>query len=109
MSKLPYPNTDTVDIIINLTGGGMDENGAPEFFEPIVTKCTLNESSLFIRDSDGKLIRLESKVYIRGDIAPGVLHLDGNVEVYGREFNIYRASRPRNPDGSVHHTKLELI
>lgn len=107
--KLPYPNTDLVDITIYLSGGSMDENGAPIVLDPIVTKCTLNESNLFIRETNGKLIRLESKVYIRGDIAPDVLHLDGKAKLFDKEYNLYRASRPRNPDGSVHHTKLELI
>lgn len=34
---------------------------------------------------------------------------DGIVKIYESEYRIYQASKPRNPDGSVHHTTLELI
>ncbi|MCC9262108.1 MAG: hypothetical protein K8V75_06980 [Methanobrevibacter woesei] len=32
----------------------------------------------------------------------------GDVFVDGNKYQIYLASKPRNPDGSVHHTTLEL-
>lgn len=34
---------------------------------------------------------------------------DGIVKIYESEYRIYQASKPRNPDGSVHHTTLELM
>lgn len=33
----------------------------------------------------------------------------GEVFVNGCKYEIYQASKPRNPDGSVHHTTLELM
>ena len=27
----------------------------------------------------------------------------------GSKYEIYQASRPRNPDGSVHHTTIEVM
>ena len=34
---------------------------------------------------------------------------DGEVFINGSKYKIYLASKPRNPDGSVHHTTLELM
>lgn len=34
---------------------------------------------------------------------------DGIVRIYESEYRIYQASKPRNPDGTVHHTTLELM
>lgn len=106
--KLPYPNIDNIPIKIILING-IDRNGVPKVIEEIETKCTLNEKNLYIRNADGKLIRLESRVYIGRDIAPEQMIIEGKVELGGKTYNIYRTARPRNPDGSVHHTKLELI
>lgn len=33
----------------------------------------------------------------------------GEVTINGCKYEIYQASKPRNPDGSIHHTTLELI
>ena len=33
----------------------------------------------------------------------------GEVFINGNKYEIYLASRPRNPDGSVHHISLELM
>lgn len=33
----------------------------------------------------------------------------GNVFINGNKYEIYLASKPRNPDGSVHHTTLEIM
>lgn len=33
----------------------------------------------------------------------------GKVYINGCKYEIYLASKPRNPDGSVHHTTLELF
>lgn len=106
--KLPYPNTDKVPIAIYLTNG-IDRNGVPKVVKQFITNCTLNEKASYIRDTDGKLIRLESRVYIGRDIAPDLDVIEGKVKIRGKEYNIYRSARPRNPDGTVHHTKLELI
>ena len=33
----------------------------------------------------------------------------GEVYISGCKYEIYQVSKPRNPDGSVHHTSLELM
>ena len=46
-----------------------------------------------------------------GDIAPGMENIAGYVEINGGKITrtIYRASRARNPDGTVNFTQLELM
>lgn len=44
-----------------------------------------------------------------GDIAPEIKLLSGGeITINGIKYQIFAARRPRNPDGSVHHTTLEL-
>lgn len=59
-------------------------------------------------DAERRLVTLSGKVIIEGDIAPNKL-IEGIVEVGGYERAIYRSLKPRNPDGSVFSTELELI
>lgn len=52
---------------------------------------------------------MNAKAIIEGDIAPG-RDIEGYVMVEGTiKRSIHRAARPRNPDGSVYSTELELI
>jgi len=108
MRKLPYPNTDNTPIKIEITDG-LDRDGVPKIIATINDKCTLNSKNLYVRDTDGKLLKLESRLYIGKDIAPDIMQLEGQVTLFGVEHKIYKSARPRNPDGTVHHTKLELI
>lgn len=107
--KLLYPrHLDTTDVKIDVTDG-MNVDGTPKVILTYAGKCRFNESHKLIRDVDGKLIMLEGRIYIGEDIAPNINVIEGNVEINGVKYQIYKASRPRNPDGSVNHTKLELI
>jgi len=107
--KLPYPkHLDVTPITVHIMDG-IDGNGTPNEVAIYTGKCRLVEKTKTVRDPDGKMIQLEGKAYFGCDIAPSVSLLEGHVEVLGKEMKIYKASRPRNPDGSVHHTELELM
>ena len=107
--KLPYPAfLDVTDITVNLTDG-IDGNGEPNIVDTFEGKCRLFEKAKTVRDPDGKLIQLEGRVTIGCDISPSVNVLEGNVIIAEREMKIYKGKRPRNPDGTVNHTVLELI
>ena len=55
-------------------------------------------------------MELVGKVILLGDIAPNIKKISGGQVVINQvEYEIYQASRPRNPDGTVHHTTLELM
>lgn len=92
------------------------QEGLSEEGEPLTSldlkkqKCRFVETTKIIISSDGRKIQLVGKVILLGDIAPNVKKISGGqVIINDIQYEIYQASRPRNPDGTVHHTTLELI
>jgi len=87
---------------------GQDPYGNP--VELTVTgNCRLEEKSTRIMDAEKRLIQLAGRMYFAGDIAPSLPVLEGGIATIGeRTWQIYSAERPRNPDGTVHHTMLNL-
>lgn len=70
--------------------------------------CSYSEKTKQILDKERKFVTLSGKIIIEGDINPGKI-IQGYVEVNGVKKDIFRGSRPSNPDGSVFSTVLELI
>lgn len=105
--KLPYPPTDRIPVHIYLTNG-IDGNGVPKVIREVKTKCTWNEEMRYIRDTDGKLVKLQASLFRKGDIAQDISELEGYIIIYGKKYNIYQSARPRQPNGEVHHTELML-
>lgn len=104
--KLPFPrflaNTPIV-VSIELHG----EEGV-EKRELYAGHCIFDDKARTIRTPGQQLVRLAGRVIIEGDIAPGedirgIVTIDG-----GQERTIVAASRPRNPDGTVFSTELDL-
>lgn len=92
------------------------QEGLSEEGEPLTSlglknqKCRFVEKTKIIINPDGKKIELIGKVILLGDIAPNIKKISGGeVIVNDSKYEIYQASRPRNPDGTVHHTTLELM
>ena len=92
------------------------QEGLSEDGEPLTSlnlekqKCRFVETTKIIISSDGRKIQLVGKVILLGDIAPTIKKRGGGqVIINDIEYEIYQASRPRNPDGTVHHTTLELV
>jgi hypothetical protein len=109
MNKLPYYRFwDSTPLVVNIKQG-IDDDGVPVTVDTYTGKCRYSERVKNVRSSDGSYIRLQGALTIRGDIAPDVDAIEGDVEVNGLTRKIFRSFRPRNPDGTVHHTKLELI
>ena len=47
---------------------------------------------------------------LKGDVAPKLSDISsGTIKIFERELTISKASRPRNPDGTVHHTEFEVM
>lgn len=106
---LPYPKfMDTTAFTVNLYDG-IDTNGAPLQVATYSGKCCFSESTRMKRDADGKLIDLNAQLIVGEDIAPGIKIIDGDVFINDTKYKIYQGKRLRNPDGSIHHVKLELI
>jgi len=52
---------------------------------------------------------LLGKVIIKGDIAPSLKSVsDGVIIINGNSYEIYAGYRPRNPNGTIHHTEFEI-
>lgn len=71
-------------------------------------KCNLSEKTKTIMTSDKQLVRLSGKVILKGDILPGQ-DIQGFIMLNNRKRVVYSTSKPRNPDGSVFSTQLELV
>ena len=97
--------------VICLYEGGLDENGGPKIFKDgIKVNCIFSEHVKRVNDKDGKTVVLSGKVIVKGDIAPKLKTVaGGKITVNKREFIIYAAHRPKNPDGTVNHTEFEII
>ena len=110
IKKLPFPKELlTIDYDLTLNQEGISEDGEPMSALTISGKCIFSEKSKRIVDSEGKQVELLGKVIIEGDIAPSLPSVsDGAISINGRTYEIHTGSRPRNPDGSVHHTLLEV-
>ena len=108
--KLPYPRfLANTQVTVTITEG-LTEDGESDVKLIYEGKCIYDEKSRQVLDAERRLVRLSAKAIIEGDLYPG-LDLEGFVEVAGSgvKRSIFRAARPRNPDGSVYSTELELI
>lgn len=85
----------------------LNEDGEPAQNLIFDGMCNYSEESKQILDRERRLITLSGSLVVKGDIYPGKL-IVGYVEVDGVKKNIYKTSRPRNPDGSVFSTELDL-
>lgn len=111
IKKLPFP-----DFLANtkynavLNKEGISEEGEPISDFECTGMCIFSEKAKRIIDSEGKEINLSGKVIVKGDIAPSLKTVsDGTITINNRTYDIYVGSRPRNPDGSIHHTEFEVM
>lgn len=95
-------------IVINQEG--LSEDG--EQLESLIYtgKCCFSEKRKHIMNAEKQIIQLEGSAVLVGDIAPTLPSAcTGTFTVGVSTYSIYSLKRPRNPDGSVHHTSLELM
>lgn len=111
MRKLPFPShLLNTQCVAKLNLEGLTEQGEPGAALTWEGKVIFFEKSRTTVTADNRIIRLEGQVIAKGDIAPSLEVIsDGEVSVGGRTYTVYRSERARNPDGSVHHTVLELM
>lgn len=111
IKKLPFPDwLLQTEYSISLNTEGISEDGEPISEVEIKGKCIFSEKSKRIIDAEGKQITLVGKAIMKGDIAPSLKTIsDGVITINGRNYELYSGSRPRNPDGTIHSTQLELM
>jgi hypothetical protein len=109
--KLEYPlHLDTIEIVLEINGEGITQNGEQNVGVTYTGKCFFEEKGKTIFKPDGQSISLIGFVTIGADVAPNIEILSGTVKVNGgNEYTIYTGKRSRNPDGSVLFTRLELM
>ena len=107
---LPFPDwLLNTDYSLVLNEEGITEDGAPKESFQTSGKCIFSEKAKRIIDAEGKQITLLGKIIIKGDIAPSLKTIsDGVITINACSYEIYAGYRPRNPDGSVHHTEFEI-
>lgn len=104
--KLPFPKWIlTTPVAVYQTG--TDKRGEPVedlIFDGLVS---YDEKQRQVMNAERQLVLLSGKIIIEGDIRPGQT-IEGFVNIGDIEKKIYGAQRPRNPDGSVFSTELDL-
>ena len=110
VKKLPFPDELLVtDYSITLNQEGISEDGEPMSAFTSSGKCIFSEKAKRVIDTEGKQIVLLGKVIVKGDIAPNLPSVsDGVIAINGCEYEIHTGSRPKNPDGTIHHTMFEV-
>lgn len=110
IKKLPFPDALLVtDYSLTLNQEGISEDGEPMSAFTGSGKCIFSEKAKRIIDGDGSQIELIGKVIVKGDVAPTLKTIsDGAIIINGRTYEIHTGYRPRNPDGSIHHTEFEV-
>ncbi|MFD3272675.1 hypothetical protein ACE3MS_21500 [Paenibacillus dendritiformis] len=104
--KFPFPRWNQVTPV-KVYQTELSEDGEP--VEDLIYdgKCFYDEKSRQVLNAERQLVQLSGLIIIEGDINPGKL-IEGYVLIGGERKVIYRTKRPRNPDGSVFSTELEL-
>ena len=110
IKKLPFPDQLLVtDYSLTLNQQGISEDGEPLQAITKSGKCIFSEKAKRVIDGEGKQVTLLGKVIIKGDIAPTLKTIsDGAITINASSYEIYAGYRPRNPDGTIHHTEFEV-
>lgn len=104
--KLPFPDWILVTPI-KVYAEVPNEDGVSEelIFDGL---CNLSEKSRTTLNEQRQVVDLTGKIIIKGDIYPGKA-IKGYVDLGGIKRTIYRSAKPRNPDGTVYSTELDLM
>lgn len=107
---LPFPDwLLKTDCTIKLNSSGISEDGEPISEITWTGKCIFSEKAKRVIDTEGKKITLFGKVIVKGDIAPTLKNIsDGQITINDISYEIHTGYRPRNPNGSIHHTQFEV-
>lgn len=105
--KFPFPRWNQVTPV-KVYQTELSEEGEPVQELLHDGKCCYDERSKQVMTAERQLVLLNGLIIIEGDIAPGKPTFEGYVLICGERKNIHSIKRPRNPDGTVFSTELEL-
>lgn len=107
LGKLPFPKW-ILNTSLKIYQTALNENGGQDKTLLFDGKAFYDEKTKQTLDKDRRLITLTGKVIVPGDINPDKV-IQGYVQVGDAKKDIFRAARPRNPDGTVFSTELDLM
>lgn len=104
--KFPFPHW-LPKIPIKVYWEGTDSDG--EYRNDLIYDglAFLDEKSRQVLDAERRLVMLSGLIIIEGDIYPGE-PIQGYVMIGNVKKAIHSTLRPRNPDGTVYSTELNL-
>jgi len=105
--RLPFPRW-ILNTVLKVYSTSLNEDGEPVELLLYDGKAFYEDKSKQVLDKERRLVLLTGRVIIEGDINPGK-KFEGYVQVEEEKISIFRSQRPRNPDGSVFSTELELM
>lgn len=105
--KLPFPKW-ILNTPVKIFQTVINEDGEPVETPLYDGLCNYTEKTKQVLDKERRLITLTGKIIVQGDINPGV-PIEGYVQIGEIKQDIYTSIRPRNPDGSVFSTELDLM
>lgn len=89
---------------------GLNADGSPRKTTLFSGRCNYAETTEQKLDAERRVVTISGVALIKGDPVPGVQLLGTALIGEGEEPHlIHRASRLRNPDGTVNCVRLELI
>lgn len=110
IKKLRYPDWADVTPAKITFEGEPEADGAPKVLLVWEGLVNFSETGKRIQDSNGRWVQLNGIVHKKGDILGDIPFIRGTCSIEGyKERTIVSVKRPRNPDGSINHTRLELI
>lgn len=109
IKKLHYPSFfDVLPITVVITSG-LNEDGTEKEVLKKELKCNYSETTRRVQNSQGLWVPLSGIVRFKGDICPEIANPGGYILLNNQKIVINNYVRPRNPDGTVNHTRLELM
>lgn len=112
VKQLPFPDflLSEEDCHIELNSEGITEQGEPKKVLKKDVKYIFSEKTKRIITPEGKRVDLIGKVIVKGDIAPDIPKISGgSIKIGDKVVDIHSAARPRNPNGTIHHTTFEVM
>lgn len=95
---------------ISIDQEGLTKDGEPLTAATVTEKCWYSGKAHQVMNAEKQLIRLEGVLIALGDLFPTLSVIaTGSVSKDGITHKIYKCERPRNPDGTVYATVLELM
>lgn len=108
---LPFPEW-ALNSRAYISFSSLSEEGEPKDEKPFSAICFFSGNRKRLIDKSGVEKTTSGTFVFKGDIAPGKSDEEisaGTIEFYKTSYEICAVQRPRNPDGSIHHTEIEVF